>query len=80
MGVEIRTGAHGDQVDDQTDRAERVRITAVIGRNFAILGSGRLHLSGFPGWAAWNYLMELQSSRLIVDSCALTAAVVGSGP
>jgi NADH:ubiquinone reductase (H+-translocating) len=26
---------------------------AVIGRNFAILESGRLHLSGFPGWAAW---------------------------
>ena len=26
---------------------------AVIGRNFALLESGRLRLSGFPGWAAW---------------------------
>jgi NADH dehydrogenase FAD-containing subunit len=26
---------------------------AVIGRNFAILESGRLQLSGFLGWAAW---------------------------
>jgi len=26
---------------------------AVIGRNFAILESRRLHLSGFPGWVAW---------------------------
>ncbi len=26
---------------------------AVIGRNFAILESGKLRLSGFPAWAAW---------------------------
>ena len=26
---------------------------AVIGKNFAILESGRLQLSGFLGWAAW---------------------------
>jgi NADH:ubiquinone reductase (H+-translocating) len=29
---------------------------AVIGRNFAILESGRLRLSGFPGWAAWAFI------------------------
>ena len=29
---------------------------AVIGRNFAILESGRLRLSGFPGWAAWAFV------------------------
>ncbi len=26
---------------------------AVIGKNFAIVESGKLRLSGFPGWAAW---------------------------
>ena len=26
---------------------------AVVGKGFAVLQSGRLHLSGFPAWLAW---------------------------
>jgi NADH dehydrogenase len=43
---------------------------AVIGRNFAILESGRLHLSGFVAWLAWAAIhiafLPLAGNRLMV--------------
>jgi NADH dehydrogenase len=43
---------------------------AVIGRNFAILESGRLRLSGFVAWLAWAAIhiafLPLAGNRLMV--------------
>jgi NADH dehydrogenase len=46
---------------------------AVMGRNFAILESHRLRLSGFPAWAAWatlGFLPQHQNRRRALTTWA----------
>jgi NADH:ubiquinone reductase (H+-translocating) len=37
---------------------------AVVGKNFGILESGRLHLSGFVAWLVWVFLHLISLSQL----------------
>lgn len=37
---------------------------AVVGKNFAILGSGRLRMSGFFTWLAWVFLHLMSLPQL----------------
>jgi NADH dehydrogenase len=43
---------------------------AVIGRNFAVLESGKFHLAGFPAWCVWAGIhlafLPATGSRLLV--------------
>ena len=53
---------------------------AVIGKNFAILESGKLQLSGFLGWAAWAgihlvYLPQAQNRGQVLLQWAWAYAI-----
>jgi NADH dehydrogenase len=37
---------------------------AVVGKNFAILESGRLHMSGFVAWLVWMFLHLISPPQL----------------